>query len=158
MLIGGGGAVGLGLRATNLVNPQSPLKGLTPASYSILSAVADRLIPDAKGFPRPRDVQVVEKIDDKVTLFHPKDLEELNTVLGLFESALFGFLFDQRLAPFTQLTGEQQDAAIVAWRDSRVTLRRSVHLAIHALVMSAYYGSAEVYEAVGYPGPPEILR
>lgn len=156
-LLTGGGAASLWMRGTVLVDPRAPLKVLSRREYSVLVAIADRMTPGGDGFPSPRQVQVAEKVDANIAGLHPANVAELKQGLVLFESALAGFLFDRRITPFTQLDGEDQDRVIDAWRDSRVAIRRSLFKAFKSLTTAAYYGSPEVYEAIGYPGPPEIL-
>lgn len=152
-----GGVGGLSLRSTVMVEPQGPLKILDARTYSIFSAVAARLVPEGDGFPSARSVKVVESIDDTLTKLHPADVADLKRLLGLFEGAAFGVLFDMRPTTFTGSSAEVQDQALAAWRDSKISVRRTGYVALRSLVMSAYFGSEQGYEAVGYPGPPEIL-
>lgn len=158
VLLASAGAVTLSRKQTRLVEPQSKLQVLTPLSYSVLCAVADRMIPVAEGFVRPRDIAIVEKIDATLSAMHPANAAEFQQALGLLESPFAGLLFDGRPTPFTQLKPADQDRALIAWRDSRLMVRRSAYQAFHSLVLTSYYGSPETYASVGYPGPPEILR
>jgi hypothetical protein len=152
-----GGVGGLSARSTVMVEPLGPLKALDAKSYSIFSAVAARLVPQGDGFPSARSAKVVESIDETLTLLHPADLQDLKRLLWLFEGAVFGVLFDMRPTTFTGSRPEAQDRALIAWRDSKISVRRTGYVAVRSLVMSAYFGSEQGYEAVGYPGPPEIL-
>jgi hypothetical protein len=52
----------------------------------------------------------------------------------------------------------QADAAafLERWRFSRFGLLRSAYAAMHDLVLGAWYGVPEGWQAIGYPGPPEM--
>jgi hypothetical protein len=153
----GGAGAGLMLRRTRLRTPLEPLKVLSVAEYSVLAAVADRVIPAGNGFPTPSEVHCAERADDLLAPAHPGALKELKQLISLFENALAGFIFDRRFAPFTQLGSEEQDQVLRQWRDSRVLVRRTGFKALKNLLCAAYYSSPAIYAAVGYPGPPELL-
>jgi hypothetical protein len=157
VLLAGGGALALWSRGTVMVAPKTKLSVFSEAEFSVIVAIADRIVPAGGEFPSPREVQVAEKVDANVATLHPAVQKELKQGVGLFEGALPGFLFDQRIAPFTQLDPAGQDRALEAWRDSSLAIRRSLFMVFKALTAGAYYGSPEVYEAMGYPGPPEVL-
>lgn len=56
-------------------------------------------------------------------------------------------------------TGSDEIAAFLErWRMSRFALLRSAYAALHDLVLGAWYGDAGAWQAIGYPGPPEILQ
>ena len=79
----------------------------------------------------------------------------LKTVLGILENGLSGALFLERVTPFTALTPDDQDRTLLAFRDSRVALRRTIFRALAGLVGSLYYGDPRAWPSVGYPGPPD---
>jgi hypothetical protein len=78
----------------------------------------------------------------------------VKTVLALFENGLVGALFMERVKPFTQLDPEAQDRVLLAWRDSSITLRRTVYRALSSLTASMYYADPRTWPGIGYPGPP----
>ena len=151
-----GGATVLAGERGKRVPPQAPLKALDPESYSVLSAVAERMVPPAPGFPRPRAIHVVEHVDTVVSRLEDADQRDLTRVLHLLENALPGLLLDGRLVPFTRLDPARQDRVLLGWRDSRLALRRSAYKVIRSLVLAAYYATPATYAAVGYPGPPDV--
>src|SRR2546426_62775 len=51
---------------------------------------------------------------------------------------------------------EELDERLRAWRDSRLSVRRTGFKALRGLCCAAYYSSIETYPSVGYPGPPEL--
>lgn len=154
LLVGGAGA--LSFRRTRLLPlPSRGLRVLSLEEYSVLAAVADRLLPSRRPFPSPGQLDVAWAADQILSRVDPTALKETKELLGLFENALAGFVLGGRTAPFTRLPPEEQDRVLVEWQTSRVALRRTGFQALKALVHSAYFGQEATRAAVGYPGPPE---
>ena len=57
------GGVGLGLQKTKLISPTTELKVLSPEEFSILHAIAERLLPDNELFPPASTFHIAEKVD-----------------------------------------------------------------------------------------------
>ncbi len=151
------GGVGLSLRATVMRAPRRPLQVLDEQQFSVLAAVADRVMPgDGDQLPAAWDLEVPEKIDGVLATVHPADAAEVGQLLLLLESALAGLVLDGRPRTFTGSSAEQQDAALEDWRGSRIGVRRTGFRALQKTILAAYYGSPETWEAVGYPGPPNF--
>lgn len=151
------GGVGLGLRSTVTRAPRRPLKTLDERQFSVLAAVADRVMPgDGDELPSAWALEVPEKVDGVLATVHPADAAEMGQLLLLLESALAGFVLDGRPRTFTASSPEQQDAALGDWRASRIGVRRTGFRALQKTILAAYYGSPETWEAVGYPGPPDF--
>jgi hypothetical protein len=159
----GAGAVALGsvllaTRSSRLRKPKAGLKLLSAQQYAVLSAAAARLIPGSQHAPSADRLGVVETIDALLADKEQDVQQGLKISLTLLENALSGALFDTRFTPFTQLSGEEQDQALRAFRDSRLTFRRSIFAALDALVSAVYFGDARAWQAVGYPGPPDPAK
>ena len=43
-----------------------------------------------------------------------------------------------------------------SWRRHRLSLLRGAYAALHDLVLGAWYARPDSWEAIGYPGPPEV--
>ncbi|HVI74379.1 MAG TPA: gluconate 2-dehydrogenase subunit 3 family protein [Anaeromyxobacteraceae bacterium] len=153
LALGGGGW--LATRKTR-VGPSAagPLKVLSPQEAAVLLAVADRLVPERQGFPRPRALGLATGMDAVVAMAHPATQLELKRLVRLFESAAAGLLLDAQPRLFTESTPAQQDQRLRAWQTSRIALRRTGFHALKRLVYASYYASPETWSAVGYPGPP----
>jgi hypothetical protein len=151
------GGLGLALWPTRRgLGPSEPLRVLTEDEHAILAAIAGRVCPrPGPDVPGADAVGVATIADRLLERTEPEAVEGLKTALALFESGLVGALFLERARPFTQLSGEQQDAVLVAWRDSSVALRRTLYRALSALVASIYYGDPRTWPGIGYPGPPD---
>ncbi|MEQ1502887.1 MAG: gluconate 2-dehydrogenase subunit 3 family protein [Myxococcota bacterium] len=168
VVVGGAGlvAVGLGLGALAVRPgvrraPRRPLVFLDPAGFSVLAAIADRVCPGGQGagggphLPSAWELEVPEALDLALDAMNPATAAELASVLGAIESAVVG-LADGRIRPFTAADGPAQDRALLAWRDSRITLRRSAFKGVVALVSAAYWANPATWAHVGYPGPPRF--
>lgn len=156
------GGVGLALRRTVLREaPAAGLKVLSEREYSVLAAVADRICPAlGEGAPGATKLDVARKADEIFATLPQAVQKEFKILLGVFESALTGALFGERIRPFTQLSPEEQDEVLEAWRDSSVAFRRTAFRALSGLAKSIYWGEPQTWARVGYGGPPDpkILR
>lgn len=154
LLLAVGGGAWLATRRTRAVSGLGPLQVLSPEEATVVLAVANRLVPERVGFPRPLEVGVPRKVDALVAGLHPGTQKEIRRLLNLFEGAVAGFLFEGQLRPFTACSPWEQEERLRGWAQSRVTLRRSGFRALKKLVSAGYYGSPEAWPAIGYPGPP----
>jgi hypothetical protein len=154
LLLAAGGGAFLATRRTRPATGLGPLQVISPEEATVVLAVANRLVPERVGFPRPLEVGLPRKFDTLVAGLHPGTQKELRRLLNLFEGALAGFLFEGQLRPFTACSPWEQDDRLRGWAHSRVTLRRSGFRALKKLICAAYYASPETWPAIGYPGPP----
>lgn len=154
LILAAGGGTFLATRRTRAVSGLGPLQVLTPEEATVVLAVANRIVPERVGFPRPLEVGVPRKVDALVSGLHPGTQKEIRRLLNLFESALAGALFEGQLRPFTACSPWEQDDRLRGWAQSRVTLRRSGFRALKKLVAATYYSSPETWPAIRYPGPP----
>ena len=150
-----GGAL-LSTRPTLLRAPGGRLLALDERSFSVLAAVADRVAPGGGAFPSATRIRVAEKVDALLATGDPAQAAEVRQVLLLLDNALVGLLLEGRPRTFTSLDPEAQDRVLIAWRDSRLALRRTAYKALVGLCSAAYYASEEVWPAIGYPGPPDF--
>ncbi len=155
----GTGGAGLALwPGRRLPSPGAPLRFFTEAEYSIFAIVADRIVPAVHGQPSAADVGVAAKADALLAKAAPHTQTDFKRLLGLFDNALASFVLDGRATPFTRLSPAEQDAALIAWRDSRLPLRRSGFEGLQRLAGALYYSDPRAYPGVGYPGPPLLMR
>ena len=150
------GGVGLGLAPTAMTTPRVPLRALSDRSFSILVAVAQRIVPTSKGFPSAKEIGVAEKVDSVLGALHPADVADFENGLFLMENALAGLLFEGRWGTFTGNSPEVQDRILEDFRTSRLSLRRTIYRAVYGLVSGAYWSSPRLYEQAGYGGPPDF--
>lgn len=148
---------GIGLQGTKLAPaPRRTLRVLTLAEYSIVAAIAARVCPSPRpGVPGATALDIASKVDESLVRL-PADIQNgMKTGLHIFESGLTGALFGERVRPFTTLSAADQDAALLAFRDSRVAIRRTLFKALTGLSAALYYAEPAVWPSVGYPGPPD---
>ena len=150
------GGIGLSLRSTVMREPREELRVLDAKQFSILAAIADRIAPRNRPFPSAFDVYVPEKVDALLHAMHPADAAEVQQALNLMENAAAGLLLEGRTSTFTASDEDAQDEILNSWKTSNMQAKRMAFKALNALCSSAYYSSPEVYEAVGYPGPPDF--
>jgi hypothetical protein len=156
-LLGGallaGAGVGLARWPSRLaVHPRRPLRVLDEREFAVLAAVAARVVTVAGADP----AAIAHRIDDDFAVQIPEVRHDFKQLLLLFENALAGALLDGRPRPFTRLEPAAQDAALLAWRDSRIAVRRAGYTALRALTASAHYRDPASWAAIGYPGPPTL--
>jgi hypothetical protein len=151
LLLGGG--VGLSLHPSREVAaPREPLVTLPPSAFQVLVAIAGRVVVGEDADP----VAIAHTVDQSLAAAAEETRSEVAQLLGLFENALAGLLFDGRARPFTRLEPEDRDRVLRAWRDSRLTLRRSGYQALRRMCLAAHYGRDEAWGPLGYPPPVKL--
>jgi hypothetical protein len=159
-LIGGGlfalGGLGLGLWPTvRNARPTGWLRVLTEDEYAIVAAIAARVCPPpGPDVPGAAAIDVAGQADRLLEAAGPEATAGAQQAIALFESGLVGALFFEHARPFTALSEADQDAVLLAWRDSSVLVRRTVFRALTAMVSAIYYGDPRTWAGVGYRGPP----
>src|SRR5690349_17673518 len=104
-----GGGTALFLRAGKEVAlPPEGLLALSAKEYSVVLAIAARMMPISGEFPPLEQVRVGFNADRIAIKLDPTALAEMKQLLNLFENALPNFLFGMRPTPFTQMSAEAQ--------------------------------------------------
>ena len=152
VLLLGGGTLAL-LPAKIIGAPTEPLLALDAKAFNVLVAVAARIV-TAKGSDPIAIAQGVDKVLSSAVL---ETRADINKLLGLFENALPGFLLDARLTPFTRLDPDGQDRVLEAWRNSRLTVRRTGYQALRKLCLATWYANEASWGPIGY-SPPSGLN
>ena len=129
--------------------PLRPLLSISASRFPVLVAVAARVCMGTTAQP----LQVAHAVDVALTHTFPEARADLNLVLGLLENALPGLLLRGSPRPFTLLTEEGQDRALLAWRDSKVTELRGAFHALRKLCLASHYATPRSWPEVGYGGP-----
>jgi len=150
------GGIGVGLQSTKICVPATPLRSLSPRGFSVLSAVADRVMPGGDGFPVARDLQIAEQIDALLADAPAGFVKDIERALEFLENALVGLVLDGRPVPFSQADGVKQDEILETWLGSRITIRQTVAKSLISLCTATYWACPDVWRGVGYPGPPAV--
>jgi hypothetical protein len=150
------GGISLAMRGTLMrAKPGRGLRVLNAKEYSVLVAIADRICPAAgEGAPGASAIGIAATIDQHLANAEKDVQGAIKLLLGVFDNALTGALFGERLAPFTQLDPQAQDRVLTQWRASTVAFRRSAFGALNGLISSTYFGDARTWQRIGYDGPP----
>ncbi|MSP58968.1 MAG: hypothetical protein EXR72_01275 [Myxococcales bacterium] len=156
-LLGGGllalSSVGLGMWPALLRHaPRRKLELLDEMEFAVLAAVAARVVTQPDADP----IELAHRVEEAVRFGAPESQDDFKKLLRLLENGFAGMLLDLRPRPFTRLPPEAQDAALLAFRDSRLALRRSGYHALRRLTAAAYYSNISTWAGLGYPGPPSI--
>lgn len=151
------GLVGLAAQKPKLVIPLEPLLSLSPKEYSILHAIANRLLPGSDGFPSVEVTNVLTKIDQLLLRAHPGLASEIKLLLFLIENGAVGLIFDGTATPFTHCTAQEQDIRLNEWKNSSIPLRRTAFKALNGLCAGTYYSDSQTFSVIGYGGPPQGL-
>jgi hypothetical protein len=144
VLVLGGGALAV-IPTKELAAPTRALAVLEPRSFQVIIAIARRVCP-----PTADVVKVAHGVDDILRQTPVEAQGDFNKLLGLFENALPGFLFDQHFLPFTRLSGDAQDAVLRDWRDSRLVIRRTGYHALRKICLATAYADDAQWPAIGY--------
>lgn len=154
LLLLSGGALAL-QRSKLRPLPKAGLKVLSATEYAVLAAIADRMLPaTAPGVPGTSEIDVALVADRMLELAERDVVEGLKLGLSLVESGLVGALFGERTRPFTQLSPQEQDRVLIAFRESELPVRRTIFRSFAGLTGLVYYGDPRTWPSVGYPGPP----
>jgi hypothetical protein len=148
----GGGALAV-LPTKELGAPRRALAVLDARGFQVIIAIARRVVPETVDA-----VTVAHGVDDLLRRAPSDAQHDFGNLLGLFENALPGFLFDQRVLPFTRLSPESQDAVLRDWRDSRITIRRTGYHALRRLCLACAYADEATWPAVGYAPPSDLNK
>jgi len=117
--------------------------------------VMDRICPIlGEKAPGAAALDIASKADELFAKLDDEARQEFKILLGVFDSALAGFVFEGRITPFTKLSPEGQDKSLRSWGASRVGFRRTGYQALRALSGALYYGDERMWKNVGYLGPP----
>ena len=144
------GGAGLALWSGDAsVRPRRPLTSLPDRAFPVLVAVAARVLKGTTADP----VEIAHRVDEALRFATPESRKDLADVFGLLENALTGLLLRGQPRPFTLLDERSQDAALLAWRDSRVTLLRGAYNGLRKLCLAAHYATPSSWAEVGYGGP-----
>ena len=131
------------------VRATGPLLSFSPAAFSVLAAVAARVVKGTSADP----MEIAMRIDAALQRAAPEARVDLGRALLLLENGLPGLLFRGTPRPFTLLAVDDQDRALLAWRDSRLVLLRGAYHGLRKLCLAAHYATPAGWPETGYGGP-----
>jgi hypothetical protein len=131
------------------VRPTGPLHAISPRAFPVLAAVAARVLAGTTASP----VEIAMRVDGALRFSAPETRADLSTALLLLENALASLLSRGTATPFTELDERGQDAALLAWRNSRLVVFRSAYQGIRKLCLASHYATPAGWPETGYGGP-----
>lgn len=163
-LIGGAALTAAGLfysRGLKEAPSTAVSRGLTLSERTIVAALVPAILAgvlpevgEARSQAIARTVDGVGVAIAGLSASAQKELAELFTLLGFAPARV---LLAGLWPSWEAASVDDVAAFLQGWRASRLGLLRSAYAALHDLVLGAWYGTPETWEAIGYPGPPEIL-
>ena len=151
------GGVGLALRGPAMRAVPGGLKVLSEKEYAIIAALGDVICPKrGPNLPGATAIDVAKKADDLFATMPETAQKEFKILLGVFDNALTGLLFEGRITPFSKLSPEAQVRSFESWANSGVAFRRTAYHALRAMIPALYYGDKRTWKGVGYGGPPDV--
>ena len=158
LLVAVAGAAGAFWWPTRRRRPHPGLRVLDEREASILAAVAETVLAIEPRAPGPEEVDVVGRVD-AILARSPADVQrEFTRLLRIFENGATGLATATGWTSFTAASPSSRQGRLRSWQTSRVALFRTGFQAMKRLCGACYYSSPRSWEAIGYPGPPDILE
>ena len=136
-------------------------RGLSDGEREMLAAVVAVLLDGAlpkEGAARRQLVErTVDGIAKAVSGLSLATQKELGELFGLLVLAPARRVIAGVSRPWREAGAAEVAEFLESWRSSRLGLLQSGYAALHDLTFGAWYARSESWEAIGYPGPPEVF-
>ena len=150
-LLVGEHTLGRSLPDTITQGQPQPLLVLSASESVTLRAVALRILDGASPSPLTDGGSAICQFVDRYLTNLPTGVQsDVRALLHLVE--LYPLL-QLKMARFSHLRAEEQDALLSGWQDSRLGLLRQGFQALKSLVCLAHYQDARSFATIGYSGP-----
>ncbi|MBV1775772.1 hypothetical protein KSF73_08585 [Burkholderiaceae bacterium DAT-1] len=140
----------------------SPHRHFSAASASALHAIAAVMLApmlptESAAHARALD-QCVAGIDTVIGGLQPSIQKEFAELLQLLENPIARRWLIGVMPDWQSATPEQVGHFLNRWRWSSLKLLRSGYQGLHQMVFAAWYGQAENWQGIRYPGPPAFMK
>ena len=129
-------------------------------AQAIMGAVVPVLLagtlPEGAVKKRQAIADTVRGIDVAVAGLSPTAQDELRQLFALLALPPARLAIARVSEPWNQASEAEVRAFLDRFRGSSLTLLRSAYAALHQLTFAAFYGNAESWPRIGYPGPPDL--
>lgn len=135
---------------------------LDPSLRRVIAAIGPVIL--AQAFPvEPRAraaaiVTIVDAVGIAVAALSAAAQKEVAELFALLDFAPTRIAVAGVSAPWEEASAEEIEGFLDKWRRSPIGLLKSGYMALHDLVLGAWYASPATWEGIGYPGPPAVLR
>lgn len=123
---------------------------------AIAPAILAGALPDGAGHAAAVE-RVVEGVERAIAGLSAAAQDEVRQLFALLAFAPTRVLLAGVIPAWREASVADVTAFLERWRFSRFDLLQSAYAALHDLVFGAWYGGDDAWEAIGYPGPPEVL-
>lgn len=132
---------------------ENSLRQVVSAVAPVMLAGAIPLAGDARVTAIGQAVYAVTVAVSKLSAPAQREVAELFALLSLAPAriALAGVH-----RPWAEATENDVRGFLDAWRGSRIELLKSGYMALHDLILGAWYADSGTWRAIGYPGPPDV--
>lgn len=166
------GALGSALLALNSLaarparaearQPGAPAVFLTAEDNAVLLAIAPVMLEGALPAPKAARAAALQDmlagVDLAVSGLAPATQGEVRQLFDLLEFSPARVLAAGVWDPWPEASRDAIAGFLEDWRTSWIGLFRTAYLALHELIMAAWYGNPKSWAAIGYDGPPPITR
>ena len=148
------------LRGPHAPPGDATLRALDADAQAIMGAVVPVLLagtlPAGAVERRQAIDDTVRGIDIAVAGLSPNAQDELRQLIALLALPPARLAIARVSEPWNQASEAEVRAFLDRFRNSSLTLLRSAYAALHQLTFAAFYGNAESWPRIGYPGPPDL--
>lgn len=134
---------------------------LSDGEREMLAAIAavllDGALPKAGAARQALVARTVDGIATAVFGLSLATQKEIGELFGLLVLAPGRLLLAGIGRPWREAATADVAGFLAAWRSSRFGLLQSAYAALHDLTFGAWYAQPDGWEAIGYPGPPEVF-
>jgi hypothetical protein len=136
-------------------------RSLTVAEREMLAAVVaaflDGALPTEGAARKKRVALTVDGIARAVSGLSSATQKEVGDLFGLLTLAPGRLLVAGLGRAWAEASVAEVTDFLQSWRSSRLGLLQSGYAALHDLTFGAWYARPDSWEAIGYPGPPEVF-
>ncbi|GAB4167648.1 MAG: hypothetical protein OHK0026_16190 [Rhodocyclaceae bacterium] len=99
---------------------------------------------------------VAGRVEQAIAALSAPAQREVGELLALLEFAPVRFALARIAVPWDRADEAEVAAFLERLRSSRLALLQPAYHGLHDLVIGSWYAGRESWEAIGYPGPPEL--
>jgi len=101
-------------------------------------------------------VAIVAEFDRLVAALAPAVQEEIGELFSVLHFPPSRIALAGLWSSVEESSAEELATFLLRWRGSRFELQRASYRALTQITQAAWYGQAESWAAIGYPGPPSL--
>lgn len=143
-----GGLVAGRWRSRVTRKPRRPLRFFTGAEFSVMTAVAEAMLPVDEKHADFGELDTVERIDEFLAGLPKHETKDLKSLLFAVEN--LPPVLGPKLGFFTALGDGDRRAYLRGWERSRFAFKRTGFAALKHLTMIHYWADRRAWKAIGY--------